>query len=582
MSVFCFLWQYAKKMKLILLLVGFFVVMETVGSRFVNYFSSLLIDDIASSRPSTELFGQIWVYLGYIFASLLVQTFSDVGIRHVSIRFLPYFIGIVSKDLFMQAHRHSSSFFAEEMAGNISSKIKTILNNIEQMYFHLMGGLLIPVCTFLSGFVFIAQVRVSMALWFVFFCCVFQLAVIWVQTRVVPLSVTKAKLFSESNGILVDSLANSDLVKNSGSCNNEKHLYFQSVIKAVRALGKEGVTSVKIDFAALLLTNIMSMMFYALVFVYWYYDNLNVGEVVLVISLISSMLHATQNMSYFSRHIIQLCGGIRDGLDLLYRPVEICDSLSARKLSIKTAHIRYQNVTFKYRGSENLFANFNLDIPAGTKIGLVGHSGSGKSTLVKLLSRFYDVQGGKITINGRSLRDVTQESLRRNIALIPQEANLFNRTIMENIRYGRPDASDEEVYAAAREACAHDFICRLPQGYDSKVGERGIMLSGGERQRIAIARAILKNAPILILDEATSALDSESEYYIQQALRSLMKRKTVIAVAHRLSTLKEMDRIVVLDNGRIVEEGTHEELLRKQGAYGKFYKMQSSGFRIGG
>lgn len=211
-----------------------------------------------------------------------------------------------------------------------------------------------------------------------------------------------------------------------------------------------------------------------------------------------------------------------------------------------------------------MFADFNLKIAPGEKIGLVGRSGSGKSTLIKLLSRYYDVQGGQICIDGQDIREVTQESLRKNIALIPQDPSLFNRTIMENIRYGNLQAGDEEVFEAARKAYIHDYILTLPQGYQSKVGERGVMLSGGERQRIAIARAILKNAPVLVLDEATSALDSESEHYIQEALRDLMKGKTVIAIAHRLSTLKEMNKIVVMEKGKIVEEGSHATLLRKK------------------
>lgn len=202
----------------------------------------------------------------------------------------------------------------------------------------------------------------------------------------------------------------------------------------------------------------------------------------------------------------------------------------------------------------------------------------GKSSLIKLLSRYYDIQRGKITIDGQDISGVTQESLRRQIALIPQDPSLFNRSIMENIRYGRPQATDEEVFDAARRAYIHDFIMRLPEGYQSKVGERGVMLSGGERQRIAIARAILKNAPILILDEATSALDSESEKYIQESLKSLMADKTVIAIAHRLSTLKEMDRIIVMDKGKIVESGSHAALIRRKGVYWGFYAMQSSGF----
>ncbi|MBQ2811456.1 MAG: ATP-binding cassette domain-containing protein, partial [Alphaproteobacteria bacterium] len=202
------------------------------------------------------------------------------------------------------------------------------------------------------------------------------------------------------------------------------------------------------------------------------------------------------------------------------------------------------------------------------------HSGAGKSTLIKLLSRYYDINGGKILIGGKDISDVTQESLRSKIAVIPQESTLFNRSIMENIRYGNPKATDKQVISAAKKAYIHDFIMTLPDKYESKVGERGVMLSGGERQRIAIARAILKNAPILILDEATSALDSQSELYIQKSLKQLMKNKTVIAIAHRLSTLNEMDELIVLKKGKIVERGTHKQLLEDQGEYYKFYSLQ--------
>lgn len=292
------------------------------------------------------------------------------------------------------------------------------------------------------------------------------------------------------------------------------------------------------------------------------------------------MIQSTFYMGYFFTQYTQLAGGIKDGLDLLNKPCDVKDAPSARPLKVTQGAVSFCRVEYRYKASNALFTDFNLKIAPGEKIGLVGRSGSGKSTLIKLLSRYYDVQGGQICIDGQDIREVTQESLRKNIALIPQDPSLFNRTIMENIRYGNLQAGDEEVFEAARKAYIHDYILTLPQGYQSKVGERGVMLSGGERQRIAIARAILKNAPVLVLDEATSALDSESEHYIQEALRDLMKGKTVIAIAHRLSTLKEMNKIVVMEKGKIVEEGSHATLLRKKGAYYNFYKMQSAGFLL--
>ena len=229
-------------------------------------------------------------------------------------------------------------------------------------------------------------------------------------------------------------------------------------------------------------------------------------------------------------------------------------------------------------GNHEVLKDIDFSIEKGEVICIIGSSGSGKSTFVKLISRYYDVNGGRITINGFDIRGVTQNSLHKNISVIPQDVCLFNRTLMENIRYGDTDAGEEKVVAAAKKACADNFIRSFPDGYQTKVGDRGVILSGGERQRIAIARAILKNAPILIFDEATSALDSQSERHIQKSLSNLMKGKTVLAIAHRLSTLREMDRILVFDKGRIIESGSHEELLAKKGLYFKLYNMQADGF----
>lgn len=249
-------------------------------------------------------------------------------------------------------------------------------------------------------------------------------------------------------------------------------------------------------------------------------------------------------------------------------------------LTVTNAKIVFDNVTFSYSDEKNraVFSDFNLVIEPGESIGLVGHSGSGKTTITKLLLRFMDIDSGAITVDDQNIATITQQSLRQNIATVPQEPVMFHRTIHENIAYGKSDATKAEVIAAAKKAHAHDFIMSLPHGYETYVGERGVKLSGGQRQRIAIARAIVKDAPILLLDEATSALDSESEKLIQDALRELMSNKTTIVIAHRLSTIQKMDRIVVLDNGKIIEQGSHKSLLSKNGAYAKLWQHQSGGF----
>lgn len=276
--------------------------------------------------------------------------------------------------------------------------------------------------------------------------------------------------------------------------------------------------------------------------------------------------------------LIEQWEGVKRMTHVLNETPDIEDSPDAVPLKTTNADIDFQNVRFHYQEGKSVIDNFNVHIQSQEKIGLIGSSGAGKSTIMKLLMRFYDVEDGSIKIDGHDVRDVTRVSLQDSIAVIPQDVVLFNHPLIENIRYGNLNASDEEVCEAARKANAHEFILQLPDGYNTLVGERGVKLSGGQRQRIAIARAILKDAPILILDEATSALDSESEKYIQDSLESLMSGKTVIAIAHRLSTIAHLDRLIVMDGGAIIEQGSHDELLAKSGLYAKLWSMQSGGF----
>jgi ATP-binding cassette subfamily B protein len=306
---------------------------------------------------------------------------------------------------------------------------------------------------------------------------------------------------------------------------------------------------------------------------------LSLSTLILIVNYSSTLMRDLWDVHSIFKTMNRIFGDSKEMTEILDTEDDVVDVPDAKKLVVTNAEIGFNDITFRHeKAKEKIFENFTLNIKPGERIGLVGVSGSGKTTLTKLLLRFADVKSGSITIDGQNVSEVTQNSLRGAIAYVPQESSLFHRPIFENIAYGRPGATDEEVYEAARLANADEFICQLPDGYDTMVGERGVKLSGGQRQRIAIARAILKDAPILVLDEATSALDSESEALIQEALANLMEGRTSIVVAHRLSTIAGLDKIVVLHDGKIVEQGSHKELLKLNGEYAKLWNRQSGSF----
>jgi ATP-binding cassette subfamily B protein len=310
----------------------------------------------------------------------------------------------------------------------------------------------------------------------------------------------------------------------------------------------------------------------------WIDGAISAGAFAMVASLLLLVINDIRNLSRRFLEFFEYVGNITDGVGVIIRPHEITDAPNARTLAITRGEIRFENVHFAYPGGTVVFRGLNLTIQPDERVGLVGFSGSGKSTFLNLILRLYDIQQGRILIDGQDVREVTQDSLRRGISMIAQDPMLFHRSLLENVRYGSLDATDDEVQDAARRAHAHEFIASLPEGYESLVGERGVRLSGGQRQRIAIARAMLKNAPIFLLDEATSSLDSVTERQIQESMTTLMQGRTTVVIAHRLSTIAHLDRIVVFHAGEVVEDGTHEELLARNGHYARMWRMQAGGF----
>jgi ATP-binding cassette subfamily B protein len=310
----------------------------------------------------------------------------------------------------------------------------------------------------------------------------------------------------------------------------------------------------------------------------WMDREISVGSFAMVASLLLLVINDVRNLSRRFLEFFEYVGNITDGVGVIIRPHEVTDRPGARELAVTRGEIRFENVDFAYSRGAQVFRELNVVIRPGERVGLVGFSGSGKSTFLNLVLRLYDIQGGRILVDGQDIREVTQDSLRQAISVIAQEPMLFHRSLLENVRYGSLDATDDEVQDAARRAHAHEFITALPEGYDSLVGERGVRLSGGQRQRVAIARALLKNAPIFLLDEATSSLDSVTEKHIQEGIAGLMEGRTAIVIAHRLSTIAHLDRIVVFHAGEVVEDGTHADLLARAGHYARMWTMQAGGF----
>ena len=578
-NVWKFIWHYLRQVKyMFFVLLVLFSLGEAIHPSSA-YIISKVIDVITSNDAHNINFSTLGGYLALLTLLMWSRTLLRTIRQYLEeVKILPYFQTMIDVDLFKYVHSHSIRFFNEEMAGNITGKVSNIEGSILDLYRDVTFGMLTPFITIVLSVFFLSLESVSFALAVFLFEILSATLMIIARRRITPFAVRYAKLNSEAEGFFVDGVTNANLVKSFGNFKFERLNFYKSLKKATNAMRAESKITVILDSFTSFVFDTAGLFMYIMAFIWWYYFDLSIAGVVLAITLSRGMSFSAGNLGFMASSVSKSYGKIKDGLDLLAKPCEVVDCDNAKNLSVKNADVNFENVDYQYIGQPKLLKNFNLKIKSGEKIGLVGHSGAGKSTIVKLLLRHYDVNSGAIKIDNQNIAEITQDSLHKAISYVPQEASLFNRSIMENIRYGRTDATDEQVIAAAKKAFCHDFITELPNGYESKVGERGVMLSGGERQRISIARAILKNSPILILDEATSALDSMSEKYIQESLKELMKGKTVIAIAHRLSTLKEMDRLIVMENGKIIESGSHQELLAQKGAYYGFYSLQSEGF----
>jgi ATP-binding cassette subfamily B protein len=475
--------------------------------------------------------------------------------------------------------KHSYQFFISRFSGTLSRRVSRFAASFETITDSIMLNFF-PTLVFALGAVVVLFLRnhtlgVALGIWLICFVA-FQLFVARLRQ---PLRVARAEADSKVSGTLSDAISNQNTIALFSGAAHESALFRNIVgIWKKATLRSWNADELIWSIQGILIVGINIGLLYGAV-IYWQRGLLTIGDFVLIQSYLLGLFSQLLGINYNIRRFYDAYADAVEMVDILETPHEIQDRRNAVPLNVTKGVIAFENIDFSFQEERSILKNFNLLIASNEKLALVGPSGAGKTTVTRLLLRLYEVISGAITIDGQNIASVTQESLRDAIAFVPQEPILFHRTLMENIRYGRRDATEAEVIEASKRAHCHEFISALPEAYDTYVGERGIRLSGGERQRVAIARAILKDAPILVLDEATSSLDSESESLIQDALDTLMKGKTVIVIAHRLSTIMRMDRIVVIENGTVVAEGTHQSLLKQGGLYQKLWSIQAGGFR---
>ncbi len=484
----------------------------------------------------------------------------------------------VARSLFGYLQHHSHRYITNHFAGALASRISETAVGVNMIIATFMFDFLPLAVTLSVSIVLLYHANFSLALFTLAWSAAFVLISYWFARHARPLAHRHAAARAETTGHIVDAVTNLSSVRLFAQSGYEYERLRNIQAKEIAQGRKSMWFNEKLQWfqqsAALVLK--VGTLYFA--FILWRDGRIGVAEFVMSTSLSLMIISEARNIGRRFVEVFEYAGNITNGVQTILQPHEITDLPEARDIAIKHGTIELRDVTFGYNPSRPVFQNLNLHIPAGQRVGLVGFSGSGKSTLVNLILRLYEPQSGTIHIDGVNIRHMTQYSLHSQIAYIPQEPGLFHRSLLENIRYGRLHATDEEVEEAATKASADDFIQELPAGYDSLVGERGVKLSGGQRQRVAIARVALKNAPILIMDEATSSLDSLTENAIQNSLDTLMAGKTVIVIAHRLSTIAHLDRILVFDQGRIVEDGTHDELLARHGTYWRLWRQQADGF----
>lgn len=574
-----FYWKHVKKFKFLTVILILVLLLATAAALTAPYFYKLLFDIIAGQGIKSELFNTLVNILLIIFGlHFLDWIFWRIGVFG-NIFLQSRIMGNIAIECFEYLHNHSYNFFTNNFTGSLVKRVNRMVMSFERIadniYYDLLPLALNIVIIFAVLFYIQPLLGIVLIIWTALFIGSNLLFIKYKWKY----DIQKADADTKTTARLADTISNSITIKLFAGFKYEVKK-FVNIIEAwvlkMRKAWKLDETARALQHIAIV---ILEFVIFYIAIKYWVEGTITAGDFIWIQAYLITLFEKIWHFGRVVRNIFSDLADAEEMTEILNTKFEISDKKNAKQLSVVRGKIEFEKVRFSYDKTGKIIKNLSLKIKPGEKIALVGPSGGGKSTITKLILRFFDIQRGKILIDNQNIKNVTQESLRSQISLVPQDPVLFHRSLKENIKYGKRDATDEEIIAAAKLAHCHEFIQKFPKKYETFVGERGVKLSGGERQRIAIARAILANNPILILDEATSSLDSYSESQIQKALLNLMKNKTTLIIAHRLSTIMSTDRIIVFQDGEIVESGSHADLISdKTGLYKKLWDLQSGGY----
>ncbi len=566
---------------LALLVVGLVVALVEVA--LFSYLSRII--DLAQATPGASFFSEHGGELAWMAVVALLVRPVFVGLHDLLVHqaISPGMTSMIRWQNHTYVLKQSLNFFQSDFAGRIAQRIMQTGNSLRDSLVQAMDALWHVLVYAISALVLFAEADWRLMLPLVVWIFCYSASLYYFVPRVKARAVVSSDARSKLMGRIVDGYTNIATLKLFAHTDFEQQYAREAISEQTEKTQLASRVITSMDVVITSLNGLLIVSTTGLALWLWSHALITVGAIALATGLVIRIVNMSGWIMWVVNGIFENIGMVQDGLQTIAQPVTVTDKPNAPRLKVQRGAVRFDNVSFHYGKARMIIDGLNLDIRPGEKIGLIGPSGAGKSTLVNLLLRLYDLNSGRILIDGQDIAEVSQASLRAQIGMITQDTSLLHRSIRENLLYGRPDASEAAVWEAVCGARADEFILQLTDaqgrsGFDAQVGERGVKLSGGQRQRIAIARVLLKNAPILIMDEATSALDSEVESAIQESLETLMQGKTVIAIAHRLSTIARMDRLVVLDKGHIVESGSHSELLAKQGLYARLWHHQTGGF----